>query len=600
MNIDNKANKSTKIHNKTAKLLIGLHIGFLLLCAIFLSLSLSMLSDSKTATGTVTFALTNSPELSMNLNFKVKGTEHTTYLGTNQANQLSNEGDVFKVSITQTSSVTVTAKFNDNVVAMTDGFSLITNDNVQFTTNIEENNVTFVSKTNVQNGDFIILDELLNAIYPTIEASNQSYSIEITSQAGNSVPATAKLSGIYSSIVMIGYSIQFNSNGGTDVAEQMTNENGQITLSSDLLPEKVGFVFVNWNSEIDGSGQSYEAGGTYTFTSNTILYAQWFSLSNLTFTLIDGTQTYSVKGNNSSVTEIIIPAFVKFDENGTAYASTQQNGGYAVVTIERDAFSYYKNLKSITIPNGITTIEGGAFAYCSALTSLRIPASVVTFTEEQYADAHMYFVRGCNLLHGTLENPVIIYDGLKADFAENGNGCGSDGYYYVRCADGVIAWEQFSDYVCCVYEDTLITLADGTTKRADEIEVGDKIQSYNFETGKIEIDTILGITNPNRKELVTITFKDGTNIKLTNDHPLYTELGWKCYDKDLGEIAYSELGIVGEFTVGDKLFSINKYFDKEISSISFEENETNGFNTYQFKVEKNKNFFANGILSSAN
>ena len=153
--------------------------------------------------------------------------------------------------------------------------------------------------------------------------------------------------------------------------------------------------------------------------------------------------------------------------------------------------------------------------------------------------------------------------------------------------------------ICCIYEDTLITLADGSTKRADEIEIGDKIQSYNFDTNEIEIDTITQIIQRTREELITINFKDGTNIKLTNDHPLYTELGWKCYDKEKGELTYSELGIVGDFIVGDKLFSLSKYFDKEVVSIEYEEDKTNGYNTYQFGVEKNSNYFANGVLSSA-
>ena len=152
---------------------------------------------------------------------------------------------------------------------------------------------------------------------------------------------------------------------------------------------------------------------------------------------------------------------------------------------------------------------------------------------------------------------------------------------------------------CCIYEDTLITLADGSTKRADEIKIGDKIQSYNFKTNEIEIDTITEIIQRTREELITINFKDGSNIKITNDHPLYTELGWKCYDKEKGELTYSELGIVGDFTIGDKLFSLTKFFDKEVVSIEYEEDKTNGYNTYQFEVEKNKNYFANGVLSSA-
>lgn len=36
-----------------------------------------------------------------------------------------------------------------------------------------------------------------------------------------------------------------------------------------------GYAFLGWNSQADGNGISYTPGGTYTFNSNTDLYAQW-------------------------------------------------------------------------------------------------------------------------------------------------------------------------------------------------------------------------------------------------------------------------------------------------------------------------------------
>ena len=36
-----------------------------------------------------------------------------------------------------------------------------------------------------------------------------------------------------------------------------------------------GYAFLGWNSQADGNGTSYTPGGTYTFNSNTDLYAQW-------------------------------------------------------------------------------------------------------------------------------------------------------------------------------------------------------------------------------------------------------------------------------------------------------------------------------------
>ena len=141
-------------------------------------------------------------------------------------------------------------------------------------------------------------------------------------------------------------------------------------------------------------------------------------------------------------------------------------------------------------------------------------------------------------------------------------------------------------------------MADGTTKRADEIEYGDAILSYNFETKQLESSVITDILKVNRKELITINFKDGTNIKVTTDHPLFTELGWKCYDYEFGYGVYGDkINMVGAFAVGDKMFSLSTYFDKEVESIIFD-NSQNSYETYTFTTDKNNNYFGNGVLNS--
>ena len=42
MNIENRRQAKVNANNNATKLLIGLHIGFLIICAIFLSITLSM------------------------------------------------------------------------------------------------------------------------------------------------------------------------------------------------------------------------------------------------------------------------------------------------------------------------------------------------------------------------------------------------------------------------------------------------------------------------------------------------------------------------------------------------------------------------------
>ena len=58
-------------------------------------------------------------------------------------------------------------------------------------------------------------------------------------------------------------------------------------------------------------------------------------------------------------------------------------------TIAKYAFQHCDNLKSITIPEGVTKIDYGAFGFCSKISSLTIPNSVREIGELAFAHAYM-------------------------------------------------------------------------------------------------------------------------------------------------------------------------------------------------------------------
>lgn len=96
----------------------------------------------------------------------------------------------------------------------------------------------------------------------------------------------------------ITYTVVYDANGGTGTpSSQIKEENASLTLSS-LTPSKsyiiqykaaggsvspasknISCTFSNWNTAIDGSGDSYAPGGTYTANTNTTLYAQWANVA---------------------------------------------------------------------------------------------------------------------------------------------------------------------------------------------------------------------------------------------------------------------------------------------------------------------------------
>lgn len=518
--------------NNTTKLLIGMHIMFLLICAVFLGISLSALSANKTATGRITFALTDSPELSLNINY-ASGADNYTYLGTTQGAQISNATDVLRINIKEKSSLKIQIQFSNNTIKIKDGLSITTKNGVSITNVSNANGVAlFQAGNEVAVGDYLILDKLLSSMYPETEVSNQTYVVTITSQAGSAVPATATLSGIYSYAVAR-YNVSFTKNADYG------------TLSS--------------------NGISVPYGSTYSASGDT-----------LTFKDKNNVIIATIKATPNASTAQYKYAFIGWSStSGTITADT-------IITAN---FTQTENVYTLT------------FTLDSTLVFVR------------YADSQEAVVSGDSIPVGTRIEYKVTSSMLRV-YKENGDEVEGEHVSGAICGGGAIfaftmpecnAYISYSPIApyCCVYEDTLITLADGATKRADEIEVGDNILSYNFETGEIEIDTITRTLKMERKELVTINFKDGTSIKVTIDHPLFAESGWKCYDKEAGELSYGKDFGITELNIGDKLFSISKYFDKEVVSVEYEENQNGIYNTYQFGTEKNKNYFANEVLSSA-
>ena len=100
---------------------------------------------------------------------------------------------------------------------------------------------------------------------------------------------------------------------------------------------------------------------------------------------VDGTSTnfhYEIgKDGNVTITgseipfqEINIPAYVYFP----------------VTSIDKEAFSGYSSLSSITIPDSVISIGEEAFRECSSLTSITLPDSVISIGQEAFHGTGYY------------------------------------------------------------------------------------------------------------------------------------------------------------------------------------------------------------------
>lgn len=144
----------------------------------------------------------------------------------------------------------------------------------------------------------------------------------------------------------------------------------------------------------------------------------------------------------------------------------------------------------------------------------------------------------------------------------------------------------------CLAASTLITMADKSQKRIDQLKVGDKILSYNFETKENEPDVLEQISSPVHSNMVRIELR-GRTINCTPDHPFYSD-GWVSVNPYRTELYYNDVDSAREIKTGMLLKGLNSSF--EVVNIHRYKMKQNTHNIS--KLNKNKTYYANGILTS--
>lgn len=122
-------------------------------------------------------------------------------------------------------------------------------------------------------------------------------------------------------------------------------------------------------------------------------------------------------------------------------------------------------------------------------------------------------------------------------------------------------WYQ-SMILTCLHGDSEILMSDGSKKKIKDVNVGDRVVSYNEIRRSTPINKVLNKWNNGKKEVFRITLENGDYIDATADHKI---LGWirtgrenqmlKCqsFKTDYGSIAS------GDIKVGTDIYVLNKY-----------------------------------------
>lgn len=154
---------------------------------------------------------------------------------------------------------------------------------------------------------------------------------------------------------------------------------------------------------------------------------------------------------------------------------------------------------------------------------------------------------------------------------------------------------SFTQGSSCFLPGTLITMGDGSQIPIEKVKVGDKIISYD-KNMKPLVTEVLETENPVRDDYYIITFENGKELKVTNEHPLYIKSGkYEGWGSIIPEETLEDSKIVTKnIEVNDYLLDINKKWI-QIKKI---EHIKEKVQTYNLKrVDKTDTFFAEGFLA---
>lgn len=151
--------------------------------------------------------------------------------------------------------------------------------------------------------------------------------------------------------------------------------------------------------------------------------------------------------------------------------------------------------------------------------------------------------------------------------------------------------------ILCFVAGTKNTLHNKSTINIEELRVGNKVLSYDFERNELIEATVLQVEQAVHSGLVTYVFENGMEITSTKDHPFRIEgKGW-CSSLPKNTEQYKGIGHDGEIVIGD-LFEVidhnNASNTCRLTQVKYLEK---GEDTYTIsELDVGDNFIANGFI----
>lgn len=181
--------------------------------------------------------------------------------------------------------------------------------------------------------------------------------------------------------------------------------------------------------------------------------------------------------------------------------------------------------------------------------------------------------------------PVITSNTCTVQLKMEDGWIAENGSLTISCTSGsqtitlTFNWSGWS----CLTGDMLVTMADNSQKRIDEIEVGDYVLSYDWDTMQCIPQKVIFTDKNARKshtEYDKWTFDDGTIIKTVHEHEFYN-------------VENKRMTYMSQWNIGEHAYKE----DGTTPALLAHEAVKEEVNHYKITLEKYTNFFVNGLLN---
>ena len=452
------------------------------------------------------------------------------------------------------------------------------------------NTIYFVTDSGTSNKDATTTAAYWYVDYYKFTGNN---GVEITSaqQTFNSTGSSASTpSGSFSTTIKS--TVTFDANGGNcgQTTGYATSASTAVTL---LTPTRSGYIFAGWYTAASGGTRVGGAGESYTPSANITLYAQWGKPCTVTYDANGGScGTASEKYTGTALTlptptrdgywfigwydaaeggnkigdagakynpanEITLYAHwqekieytVTYNANGGSCGTASATYQGTALTLPTPTRTGYKFLGWYTAASDGTKIgEAGATYVPSANITLYAQWSINSYeiTVSTSNGSVSGVTNGQSVPYGTTVSVTVSFDKsnsktftvINDTTRETILSKSSAGTYTFTMPDSSVTINVSSG---CFTPDTLITLADGTQKRVDELQLTDKILAWDFFTGTYVDQDISFVVNHGDAlyRIANLEFSDGSELRVIGEHGVF--------DYDLNKFVYLSVDNMSEY-----------------------------------------------------